>query len=166
MIVDLSDKEEQHRAVDHRHREIKDQEVVSFSQRQLEAVFRVWRSIHLAMQKRREGFPHHPREPDIVVYDQNSFRRAVAHEWTLARKGPAFQAFPMQILAELTEALRERLAIIGDEESRRDPLCHTERLREVSEKIELLVHRLPPTIDPQLRHFLQRRSYSKALELL
>jgi hypothetical protein len=25
---------------------------------------------------------------------------------------------------------------------------------------------LPPQIDSQLRHFLQRRSYSKALELL
>lgn len=72
----------------------------------------------------------------------------------------------MQILAELAEVLRERLDIIGDEESRRDPRRHTERLREVSEKIELIEHRLPPTIDPQLRHFLQRRSYSKALELL
>jgi hypothetical protein len=72
----------------------------------------------------------------------------------------------MQILAELAEALRERLEIIGDEESRRDPGRHTERLREVSEKIDLIERRLPPTIDPQLRHFLQRRSYSKALELL
>ena len=72
----------------------------------------------------------------------------------------------MQILVELAEALRERLGIIGDEESRRDPLHHTERLREVSERIELIEHRLPPTVDPQLRHFLQRRSYSKALELL
>jgi hypothetical protein len=72
----------------------------------------------------------------------------------------------MEILAELADALRERLEIVGDEESRRDPLRHTERLREVSEKIERIEHRLPPTIDPQLRHFLQRRSYSKALELI
>jgi hypothetical protein len=72
----------------------------------------------------------------------------------------------MQILTELADALRERLEIVADEESRRDPLRHTERLREVSEKIEQIEHRLPPTIDPQLRHFLQRRSYSKALELL
>ncbi len=71
-----------------------------------------------------------------------------------------------KILTELTAALRERLAIIGDEESRRDPDRHTERLRVVSEKIENLERQLPPTIDPQLRHFLQRRSYSKALELL
>jgi hypothetical protein len=72
----------------------------------------------------------------------------------------------MQILAELAEALRERLEIIGDEESRRDPLRHTERLRQASERLELIERRLPSTIDPQLRHFLQRRSYSKALELL
>lgn len=69
-------------------------------------------------------------------------------------------------LTDLTAALRERLAIIADEESRRDPGRHTERLREVSERIEQIAHDLPPTIDPQLRHFLQRRSYSKALELI
>lgn len=71
-----------------------------------------------------------------------------------------------KILTELATALRERLAIIGDEESRRDPDRHTERLRVVSERIEDLERQLPSTIDPQLRHFLQRRSYTKALELL
>ena len=69
-------------------------------------------------------------------------------------------------LIELAAALRDRLAIIGDEESRRDPDQHTERLRVVSERIERLEKALPPQIDSQLRHFLQRRSYSKALELL
>ena len=69
-------------------------------------------------------------------------------------------------LADLAAALRERLAIIADEESRRDPVRHTERLQAVSERIEQLEHELPRTIDPELRHFLQRRSYSKALELL
>ena len=47
-----------------------------------------------------------------------------------------------------------------------DPARHTDRLREVSERIERLEQALPSRIDPQLRHFLQRRSYSKALELL
>jgi hypothetical protein len=69
-------------------------------------------------------------------------------------------------LTELASALRERLAIIADDESRSDPLRHTERLRNVSERIERLAETLPPKTDPQLRHFLQRRSYSKALELL
>jgi hypothetical protein len=71
-----------------------------------------------------------------------------------------------KMLTELAAALRERLAIIADDESRRDPDRHTERLRAVSEKIEELERRLPPKIDPELRHFLQRRSYSKALETL
>jgi hypothetical protein len=69
-------------------------------------------------------------------------------------------------LTDLAAALRERLAIIGDEASRSDPPRHTERLRDISEKIEALERALPSTIDPQLRHFLQRRSYSKALELI
>ncbi|HEX4630988.1 MAG TPA: hypothetical protein VH188_08490 [Chthoniobacterales bacterium] len=69
-------------------------------------------------------------------------------------------------LTDLTAALRERLAIIGDEESRREPEQHTERLRVVSERIERLEQALPMQSEPQLRHFLQRRSYSKALELL
>ena len=69
-------------------------------------------------------------------------------------------------LTALAAALRERLSIIGDEASRRDPERHTERLREVSEKIERIEQSLPSKIDPHLRHFLQRRSYSKALELL
>ena len=69
-------------------------------------------------------------------------------------------------LTELAAALRERLTIIADEESRRDPVQHTERLRQVSERIEQIEQGLPPTIDPQLRHFLQRRSYDKALEFL
>jgi len=69
-------------------------------------------------------------------------------------------------LTELATALRERLGIIGDEESRRDPERHIERLRVISERIERLEKTLPAQTDPQLRHFLQRRSYSKALELL
>ena len=69
-------------------------------------------------------------------------------------------------LTDLATALRERLAIIGDEQSRTDSDRHTERLREVSEKIERLEQSLPPKIDPELRHFLQRRSYTKALKLL
>ena len=71
-----------------------------------------------------------------------------------------------KIMADLAAALRERLAIISDETSRRDPDRHTARLRQVSEKIERLEQSLPSKIDPELRHFLQRRSYSKALELL
>ena len=68
--------------------------------------------------------------------------------------------------SELTAALHERLAIISDEESRRDPEKHLARLAAVSEKIDNLAAALPKPIDLQLAHFLQRKSYDKALEFL
>jgi len=67
---------------------------------------------------------------------------------------------------ELAEALRERLKIISDEESRRDPEQHVKRLREISDRIETLAATLPQPIPPRLAHFLDRRSYDKALEFL
>jgi hypothetical protein len=69
-------------------------------------------------------------------------------------------------IVDLTAALRERLAIIGDENSRRDPEKHMARLSAISEKIDNLAAALPTPVDPQLAHFLQRKSYDKALELL
>jgi hypothetical protein len=68
--------------------------------------------------------------------------------------------------SDLVAALRERLAIISDQDSRRDPESHTARLRKVSEKIEKLEAAIPKPIDPQLAHFLRRKSYDKALEFL
>jgi hypothetical protein len=69
-------------------------------------------------------------------------------------------------IADLKEALRERLAVIRDEESRRDEAKHINRLRAISEKIDKLQAALPKPIDPRLAHYLQRRSYDKALEFL
>jgi hypothetical protein len=69
-------------------------------------------------------------------------------------------------IADLRDALRERIAIIQDEQSRRDPDTHMARLRAVSEKIEKLQAALPQPLDPRLAHYLQRRSYDKALEFL
>jgi len=71
-----------------------------------------------------------------------------------------------ETLAELKYALRERLTIVADEESRRDPEQHLERLKNVSLRLEKLEASLSPALDPQLRHYLQRRSYTKALEYL
>jgi hypothetical protein len=68
--------------------------------------------------------------------------------------------------ADLAEALRERLAVIQDEESRRDEAKHIARLRAVSEKIDRLQELLPPSTDPRLKHYLDRKSYDKALEYL
>jgi hypothetical protein len=69
-------------------------------------------------------------------------------------------------IADLKEALRERLAIIHDEESRRNPDTHMARLRAVSEKIDKLQTSLAKPVDPRLAHYLQRKSYDKALEFL
>ncbi len=69
--------------------------------------------------------------------------------------------------SELASALRERLAAIGDHAAReRDAAAHLEQLRGASEKIERLHARLPAGASAQLAHFLERRSYDKALELL
>jgi hypothetical protein len=40
------------------------------------------------------------------------------------------------------------------------------RLSAVSEKIDKLTAAVPRPLDPQLAHYLQRRSYDKALEFL
>ena len=69
-------------------------------------------------------------------------------------------------IVDLVEALRERLAIIHDEQSRRDPEKHLARLQAVSEKIDRLQAALPRPVDAQLAHYLKRHSYDKALEFL
>lgn len=69
-------------------------------------------------------------------------------------------------LADLAQALRERLAVIRDEKSRRDQEKHIARLRAVSETIDRLHHSLASSIDPRLNHYLERKSYDKALEYL
>lgn len=70
------------------------------------------------------------------------------------------------VFVDLREALRERLAVIRDEQSRRNEAEHIARLQAISEKIDQLAVALPRPIDPQLAHYLKRRSYDKALELL
>lgn len=68
-------------------------------------------------------------------------------------------------LAPLAEALRERLAIIGDHAHRdRDAASHLQRLMNVAAQIDACVAELPADqLDPRLQHFLEGRSYDKAL---
>ena len=68
--------------------------------------------------------------------------------------------------SELATALRERLTIVRDENSRGNPEKHVARLQAVSQKIDHLAAALPKPIDPELAHFLQRKSYDKALAFL
>jgi hypothetical protein len=71
-----------------------------------------------------------------------------------------------KVIVDLAAALRERLAIIGDEKSRGQPAGHMARLKSISDRIEKLAVAMPRPVDTQLAHYLQRRSYEKALEFL
>jgi hypothetical protein len=67
-------------------------------------------------------------------------------------------------LVELREALQERLDVIADHELRqRDPRVHLERLKAAASRLDAAIAELPPDCDRQLRHFLERQSYVKAL---
>ena len=81
-------------------------------------------------------------------------------------RSDGLQSAESNAIADLKEALRERLAVIHDEESRRDEVKHIDRLRTISEKIDKLQAALPQPIDPRLAHYFQRRSYDKALEFI
>jgi len=66
--------------------------------------------------------------------------------------------------SELMAALRRRLSVIGDRTLReRDPSGHLAELRAASERILELEGQMPVTVHPQLRHYLERCSYDKAL---
>ena len=68
-------------------------------------------------------------------------------------------------LTSLASALRERLAVIADHAHRdRDQAGHLQRLIEVSGRIDALINSLSTQdLDPQFRHYLERKSYDKAL---
>ncbi len=68
-------------------------------------------------------------------------------------------------LHPLVAALQERLSVIADHELRdHDPVTHLKKLQEASAAIEQHIALLPQSeLDPKLRHYLERRSYDKAL---
>ncbi|MEA3188976.1 MAG: hypothetical protein QOD99_2806 [Chthoniobacter sp.] len=81
--------------------------------------------------------------------------------------GPAQLPAMENLYVELANALRERVAIIANGELRaRDPVAHLEGLKSISEKIGRLALAVPADADPQLRHYLARCSYEKALAAL
>ena len=72
-----------------------------------------------------------------------------------------------QYYVVLAEALRDRIAVIGDHRLRdQNPDAHLTRLKQASERIEQLRDRLPADADPMLVHYLDRMSLTKALEFL
>ena len=69
--------------------------------------------------------------------------------------------------SELVAVLRGRLLAIADHETRdRNPEEHLQKLKQLSEKLELLKKRLPAEAHPMLAHYLERMSLSKALEFI
>jgi hypothetical protein len=69
--------------------------------------------------------------------------------------------------AELRDALRERLRVVADHELRdRDPQSHLKRLKMAAGRLDAAIAQLPPQSDPELRHYLARQSYTKALAWL
>ncbi len=70
-------------------------------------------------------------------------------------------------LVELREAVKNRLAVVADHQLRdRDPAAHLEKLISAAGRLDELVGKLPPEANPQLRHYLERQSYVKALAWL
>jgi len=64
----------------------------------------------------------------------------------------------------LIDLLKRRETVIGDHSWRdRDPAAHLDALREVSEAITAWHQANQTHIDPQLRHYLQKSSFAKAL---
>jgi hypothetical protein len=68
---------------------------------------------------------------------------------------------------QLADALQERLSVIADQDLRtNNPAGHLEKLRSASERIDRLKTAMPRDADPMLVHYLQRSSFTKALESL
>jgi hypothetical protein len=71
------------------------------------------------------------------------------------------------LYSDLRDALRERLSLVADHELRdRDPQAHLERLKSAASRLDAAIAQLPPQSDPELRHYLARQSYTKALAWL
>ena len=71
------------------------------------------------------------------------------------------------VFSELSEALRERLRVVADHELRdRDPQAHLDQLKSAASRLDAAIAQLPAQCDPELRHYLTRQSYVKALAWL
>ena len=67
----------------------------------------------------------------------------------------------------LASALEERLSVIADRAwYERDAAGHLDALQRISEQIVTIAQQLPAPVHPQLKHYLERCSYDKALAFL
>lgn len=73
----------------------------------------------------------------------------------------------LSIYEPLLAALQERLAIVADHAWRdRDAAGHLEGLKAAAGRLDALVANLPADVDPELRHYLERQSLTKAVAWL
>jgi hypothetical protein len=69
--------------------------------------------------------------------------------------------------SNLEHLLKERLNVIADHGLRdRDPAAHLEKLREVSAALDQEYEALRSGLPARLNHFMQSRSYQKALSFI
>jgi plasmid stabilization system protein ParE len=70
-------------------------------------------------------------------------------------------------LQELHAAVKARLDTVADHPFRdRDPSAHLAALKTAAARLDTLASNLPAGADPELRHYLERQSYTKALAWL
>lgn len=68
---------------------------------------------------------------------------------------------------KLLTAVKGRLDLVADHGFRdRDPAAHLAALKAAAARLDAEVSALPDQVDPTLRHYLERQSYTKALDWL
>jgi hypothetical protein len=73
----------------------------------------------------------------------------------------------LELHKKLHAALKTRLDLVADHAFRdRDPAAHLTALKSAAARLDAEMIDLPPEIDPTLRHYLERQSYTKALAWL
>ncbi len=67
----------------------------------------------------------------------------------------------------LRDAVKRRLDVVADAALRTsDPAAHLQALKNAAAALDRLVAALPTDADPMIRHYLERQSYTKALDWL
>jgi len=73
----------------------------------------------------------------------------------------------LELHQKLHAALKTRLDLVADHAFRdRDPAVHLAALKSAAARLDAEMSQLPLDIDPTLRHYLERQSYTKALAWL
>jgi hypothetical protein len=73
----------------------------------------------------------------------------------------------IELHQKLLSVVKGRLDLVADHAFRdRDPASHLAALKSAAAILDAEVSALPANVDPTLRHYLERQSYTKALHWL